>query len=64
MRKGLIVMLSLTIAAYIGWQNRIEIMVANTPTLKRTVNPVAPNLPTQWLDWATSHQPKTRRTPT
>jgi len=25
--------------------------------LKRTVNPVAPNLPTQWLDWATSHQP-------
>jgi len=50
MKKSLIALLSLSIAGYIGWQNRIEIVVAGAPILKRTFSPVAPNLPTEWPD--------------
>ena len=50
MKKSLIALLSLSIAGYIGWQNRIEIVVAGAPILKRTLSPVASNVPTQWPD--------------
>ena len=48
MKKALLVLLALVTGAYIGWRNRVELVVWGVPILSKVLRPVAPNVPTQW----------------
>ncbi|CAH0990669.1 N-acetylgalactosamine-6-O-sulfatase [Sinobacterium norvegicum] len=48
MKKLFTLLLAITIAAFIGWQNRIELVVWGAPIAAKILRPVGPNVPTQW----------------
>ena len=48
MKKLGIVVVTLLVAGYLGWQNRVDILVWGAPKLTLLMNPVLPNVPTQW----------------
>ena len=48
MKKIIVVLLILVTATYIGWQNRVELVVWGVPILSKVLRPVASNVPTQW----------------
>lgn len=48
MKRLGIVLLLVLIAAYIGWQNRINLLVWGAPRIQAIVNPIPPNVPTSW----------------
>ena len=48
MKKLGIVVVTLLVAGYLGWQNRVDILVWVAPKLTLLMNPVLPNVPTQW----------------
>ena len=47
-RVAVIIILVLALAAYIAWQNRINLLVWGAPILAETLDPIGPNIPTQW----------------
>ena len=48
MKKFLAFVLIIAVAAYSGWQNRVEILVWAAPKLAKLLRPIASNVPTQW----------------
>jgi uncharacterized sulfatase len=48
MKKFIIILAVLVITAYIGWQNRVTLMVQVAPILKGLTNPIGENIPVDW----------------
>ena len=48
MKKFAIVVVILLVTGYLGWQNRVDILVWGAPKLTLLMNPVLANVPTQW----------------
>ena len=38
----------LVVGAYIGWQNRVNLLVWGLPVVMEVTRPVAPNVPIEW----------------
>ena len=47
-RISLITVAVLGLLAYTAWQNRINLLVWGAPILAETLDPIGPNVPTQW----------------
>ena len=47
-RISLITFAVLGLLAYTAWQNRINLLVWGAPVLAETLDPIGPNVPTQW----------------
>ena len=47
-RISLITFAVLGLLAYTAWQNRINLLVWGAPILAETLDPIGPNVPTQW----------------
>ena len=54
MKKLVVVFLAVMVAGYLGWQNRVNIVVAILPTLQGLMNPVAENQPVEWQEGPTA----------
>ena len=64
MKKLLSLIVILAIAAWSGWQNRVEVLVWAAPKLSKLLRPVGPNVPTQWQQGpATADSPPNDRRP-
>lgn len=64
MKKLGIGVIILGLFGYIGWQNRIDLVVWAAPKLQRIASPVAPNQPTAWREGpATATAPADERPP-
>lgn len=48
MKKTVLVIITLAIAATIGWQNRVNLLVWGLPKVNAIRSPVAANIPTDW----------------
>lgn len=48
MKKAAVVLALLAIAAYAGWQSRIELLVWGAPKLRELIDPIPANVPTVW----------------
>ena len=48
MKKVAVVLVLLAVAAYAGWQNRIELLVWGAPKVRELVDPIPANVPTAW----------------
>lgn len=64
MKKIVIAVLMVTIAAASAWQNRIELLVWGAPKIRELVDPIPPNVPTNWMKGpATASSPPNERPP-
>ncbi|MEZ5573201.1 MAG: sulfatase-like hydrolase/transferase [Halioglobus sp.] len=64
MKKTLAVVLVLAIVGYVGWMNRVNLLVWGLPIVKNITDPIAPNVPTEWPDGpATADQSPDQRPP-
>ncbi|ARN75187.1 sulfatase-like hydrolase/transferase [Oceanicoccus sagamiensis] len=64
MKKLLSLLLIIAVTGWIGWQNRIELIVWAAPKLSNTLNPFAPNKPIEWPQGpATAEAPANERPP-
>jgi uncharacterized sulfatase len=50
MRTLIAIVLVLAAGAYVGWQNRVNVLVWALPKVRAVMNPIAPNVPTSWPD--------------
>lgn len=48
MKTAVAILIALALAAWMGWQNRIEVLVRAMPKVMALVNPIGPNVPTNW----------------
>lgn len=48
MKKSIIVLLVLAVAAWVGWQNRVNLLVWGIPLVADVKDPIAPNVPVNW----------------
>lgn len=48
MKKMVIALLVLAVAAFVGWQNRVNLLVWGLPLVMEVAKPVAPNVPVEW----------------
>ena len=48
MKKSIIVLLALAVAAWVGWQNRVNLLVWGIPLVADVKDPIAPNVPVNW----------------
>ena len=64
MKKLITLLLIVTVAAWAGWQNRVEVLVWAAPKLSKLLRPVGPNVPTQWQQGpSTADTPPNERRP-
>ena len=64
MKKLLVVLLVLGIGAYIGWQNRVNLLVWGIPVVSAVMQPIGPNIPVEWpAGPATASQSPNQRPP-
>ena len=48
MKKAAVVLVILAVAAYTGWQSRIELLVWGAPKIRELMDPIPANVPTEW----------------
>ncbi|MCZ6617526.1 MAG: sulfatase-like hydrolase/transferase [Gammaproteobacteria bacterium] len=48
MKNLALVLVVISITAYVGWQNRIELLVWGLPKVRELMDPIPPNVPTAW----------------
>ena len=62
MKKSIVIILLLAVGVYVGWQNRVNLLVWGLPLVIKVSKPVGPNIPVEWPDGpATASQPPAER---
>ena len=49
MKQLVVALLLVALGIYAAWQNRIELLVWAAPRVRAIVDPIPPNVPTNWL---------------
>lgn len=50
MKIAIGIIIAIAVAATIAWQNRIDLLVWGLPKVREMVDPIPPNVPTEWPD--------------